>query len=75
MNIVINKNNDDNKEELISKDIICPECKENILLDFENYKINLKGCKNNHKINNILFKEFEETQKIDISQIICDICK
>ena len=77
MNIVVNKNSDDinAKKELISKDIICPECKENILLDFENYKINLKGCKNNHKINNILFKEFEETQKIDISQIICDLCK
>ena len=77
MNIVVNKNSDDinAKKELISKDIICPECKENILLDFENYKINLKGCKNNYKINNILFKEFEETQKIDISQIICDICK
>ena len=55
MNIVVNKNSNDIniKKELISKDIICPECKENILLDFQNYKINLKGCKNNHEINNI----------------------
>ena len=30
---------------------------------------------NKVKCDNILFEEFEETQKIDISQIICDICK
>ena len=52
MNIVVNKNSDDinAKKELISKDIICPECKENILLDFQNYKINLIGCKNKYFI-------------------------
>ena len=39
---------------MISKDIICPECKENIILDIKNFNINLKGCKNKHEINNVL---------------------
>jgi len=78
MNILVfdentrNMNNENIKE---SDEIICPECKENILIKIEEYRINLYNCKNNHKINNILIKEFEETQKIDISKIICDICK
>jgi len=52
MNIVVTKdnNNINVKNEIISKDIICPECKENILLDFQNYKINLIGCKNKYFI-------------------------
>jgi len=61
---------------MISKDIICPECKENIILDINKFNINLKGCKNNHEINNVLLlNEYEERQKIDTSKIICDICK
>ena len=64
------------KEKLIkSKDIICPKCGDNILINIKDYKINLNDCKNGHKINNILFKEFESTQKIDISKIICNNCK
>ena len=57
-----------------SKEIICPICKENIFININNYKINLLGCKNNHNINNILLKNYENTQKIDISKIICNIC-
>ena len=55
MNIIV-KSNDDNNEEIkkiISQDIICPECGENILINIKDFKINLYGCKNNHKINNI----------------------
>ena len=63
------------KNKVISKDIICPECKENIFIKIDNYKINLMGCKNRHKFNNILINEFENTQIIDISKIICDECK
>ena len=29
-----------------SKEIICPECNENILININNYKINLNECKN-----------------------------
>ena len=31
-----------------SKDIICPDCKENIKLKFDEYNIVLSGCRNKH---------------------------
>ena len=78
MNIVVTNNNSDSyvneKKQTISTDIICPICKENIFIDIKNFKINLTGCKNNHFQNNILLYLFEESQKIDLSKIICDIC-
>ena len=49
--------------------IICPECKESILINIKNYKINLSKCKNGHEIKNILLKDYEKTQYIDISKI------
>lgn len=91
-----------------SEEIICPECKENILISIKDYRIsmhNCNNCKNNHKFENtfnffpkmentanffpilgntanlppkrenLSIKEFNNTQKIDISKIICDICK
>ena len=76
--IVLVINNNENKNEIktiISNEIICPECKENILLDVKNFKINVFGCKNNYIQNNFLLYLFKETQKIDLSDIICDICK
>jgi len=57
------------------KEIICPTCQENTFINISNYKINLNQCQNGHILNNILFKDFNETQKIDISKIKCDICK
>ena len=61
------------KENIIkSKEIICPKCYENIFIKIEEYKINLFNCKNKHNINNILLKDYGN---IDISKIICDICK
>ena len=59
----------------MSSDIICPNCKENVLMNINNFKINLFGCKNNHKYSNIILNEFQESQKIDLNKIICDICK
>ena len=58
-----------------SKEIICPKCKENILIEIKDYKINMYDCKNKDIIENIKIKEFENTQKIDISKIICNECK
>ena len=65
-----------NKKEkgLISNKIICPECLENILIKIKNYKINLYGCKNGHKFENILINEFGNLQKINSSKIICNQC-
>ena len=69
-------NNEINKNKIIkSKYIICPKCKENIRIKIEDYKIKLYECKNNHIINNILLEKYEDTQKLDISKIICEICK
>ena len=60
---------------MISKDIICPICKEICQFIFNKYKITLFGCKNNHTKENNSLKEFEDSQKINISKIICQKCK
>ena len=77
MNIIVNKINDnnDNIKEIMSKDVICPECGDNIYMNIKDFKINLYGCKYSHKINNILISRYENTQKIDLNKIKCDQCK
>ena len=56
-----------------SKDIICPTCNESCRIKIENYKIKLYDCINNH-INIINIKDFQEKQRINISNIICNEC-
>ena len=76
MNIVVTndvENKSENKK-IVSNDIICPECNENILIDIKVFKINLFNCKNKHEINNLLLNKYEDTQKIDLNKIICEIC-
>ena len=63
------------KDIIKSREIICPECKENIRMNINEYKINLLKCKNGHNKENILLDEFEETQNINLTDIICNICK
>ena len=63
------------QKKIKSKETICSECGENSLLNINNYKINLYGCKNKHQKNNILLNEYEETQIIDITKILCNKCK
>jgi len=58
-----------------SKNIICPECGENIRINIKDNLIDLYGCKNGHSINNILLDEFESTQNIDLTKIICYKCR
>ena len=68
--------NDDNDIKIIkSLDTICPECKESCRLKIENYKITLFECPNKHIINDIKFIDFNDTQKINESNIICNKCK
>ena len=76
MNILVTNDEENKSENEITKsnDIICPDCNENILINIKDFKINLSQCKNKHTINNILLNIFEETQKIDLSKIICQIC-
>ena len=52
---------------------ICPRCYENVKFDIINYKINLSGCKNEHS-NNMLIKEYEQSQNIDLNKIVCTKC-
>ena len=53
-------------KEIFSKDlIICPDCKDNALIDINNFKINFYGCKNNHNLNDILLYKYEKTQKLN----------
>ena len=55
--------------------IICSECKGICRLEIKNYQIKLYGCENGHIINDISVNDFNKTQFIDESKIICDICK
>ena len=76
MNIVVNENDDTiiKEDNLIkSKEILCPDCNEDILINFNEYKINLFNCKNNHQRNNILLDKYDNN--IDISKIECNNCK
>ena len=67
--------NDENKELKKSNIIICPICKDICKFAIENYHIKLYGCENSHTINDISINDFNETQYIDESKIICDNCK
>ena len=76
MNILVQKISESSfKNEIISRYIICPECKESCRFKIDNYKITLFDCKNGHIKENIPLNEFYENQKMDISQICCDKCK
>ena len=65
---------EDEDELKLSKDIICPECREICLFNFDDYKIILNKCKNEHNIENILLDEFDNLQKINEAKIVCDQC-
>ena len=73
--IVMDIIRDEKKYKIKNKYIICPICKERIKIKFNNYKISLFKCKNNHTIKDMFYEDFEKTQYIDESSIICDICK
>ena len=78
MNILVNSSFDDQNDHnsiINSKEVICPKCLCHINLKIQNYKISLFDCKNGHSIKDILLKDFQETQKIDLKKINCNICK
>ena len=77
--LVFNRNdqNDKIKEEenlVDSKDVICPICGENCLINIKNYKIELNKCLNGHSLQNIYFNEFKNIQKINEAKVICNNC-
>jgi len=61
-----------NKKNL--KEIICPECGEICKIKFDDYKIILYECKNNHILKNIEFENFIETQNIGKFRVKCNNC-
>ena len=63
-----------NKVTKTSNEVICPICKEICLIEIKDYKITLYNCKKGHN-SNIFIKEFNESQNINLSDIICNICK
>ena len=77
MNVLVETIIKENKKEVMikSKDIICPKCQKPCRIKMKDYKIKLYECINDHIYNNIDIQEFEETQNINISNIICEICK
>ena len=69
---------DENTEKQViikSKEIICPQCQEPCRIKTNNFNLELFECVNNHITKNIKIKDFPETQKINISNIICEKCK
>ena len=73
--VVDHSNENGNNNKIISPYIICPICKEHARYELKNYRIRIFNCKNGHVIDDILIKDFESTQMIDESLIICDKCK
>ena len=75
MNILVNDKDNSNSNTMIvkPKDISCPKCGEIAKINITDYKI-LIQCKNGHNKGNILLNEFKDTQKVDISKIICEKC-
>mgnify|MGYP002624551294 CR=1 FL=1 len=73
--LVFEKEMEDKIDEVKSKEIICPKCGEKAIIKIDNYKFVIFGCKNKHKTENISFLNFEKTQVIDESKIICNNCK
>lgn len=80
MHILVYSNNENtikkDKISLVKADqIICPKCGEIAKIKINDYKIKIYGCKNNHNSEDIYLREFENTQMVDESKIICDNCK
>ena len=75
VNRIEDKSNDKKEVIIKSKDIICPKCSEPCRITLEDCKIKLFGCVNNHITKDIRLLNFPETQKVNISKIICDKCK
>ena len=74
--IVIDHSNESgNNNIVIPPYIICPICKEPARYEMKEYRIKIYNCRNGHTIDDILIKDFENTQILDQSLIKCDKCK
>ena len=73
--VIENESNIEEKYLIKSPNLICPICKDTALFDVKNHKIKIYNCKKGHLTDNLFLSEFENTQIIDESKIICDKCK
>ena len=71
---LIAKKKDNSNLYINSREVICPTCGERACIDIKDYKISFYGCKNDHKVDSVLLDEYEKSQIIDESKIICQIC-
>ena len=62
---------EEDKKKIKSEEIICPICKEIVFIAALNYKLFFHGNNCEHRIRNILLKDYEKTQNINI---LCE-CK
>ena len=62
MTILVNQSEVEDSDNSIvkSKEIICPKCGENTIINIQNYQINFE-CKNGHQIDNMLLEEYEKS--------------
>ena len=67
--------NNNHTSYLKSDYIICPECKENCLININSYRVSLSNCPYGHNSNNLSINEFINSQYFDESLILCDECK
>ena len=58
-----------------SNEVICPICGEPAQIKLKNSKISIHECKYNHTIDDLNIDEFETSQLINESKIICGKCK
>ena len=76
MTILVNDDTNNEQDKIIkSKEVICPKCGKNIKIKIKDYKITLYDCQDAHKISDLSLNEYEKTQKINLSKIICENCK
>ena len=76
INVVVkNEEEEDEINEIKCKYVLCPICKEKAQIKLNNYKISIFGCKNGHHIKDMNYEDFEKTQNINESEIICDSCQ
>ena len=68
---IVDSEDKDNDSYIKSEQIICPECKEKIIIKINDYLISLYGCSKGHNFKNLFLDQYEKTQKVNLSQLIC----
>ena len=77
LKVFVHPINEDNKNNVFvqSKDIICPQCKDQCKFEIDEYHIKLFGCPAGHITRGIKLDDFPKTQEINPLSIICSKCK